>query len=135
MYHSEFPLNTGRRLSPEETIKSDIERCGYVTFDHSCRTPLPPPLYYTSEHQAQAPSRRSAHMDIHLQLADDRTRCPGLWQQEGGIEREVWFLNIYGPRIWSQASQQHSEPLFPTRCSRASRLPPSLSHHTLLKCH
>lgn len=91
MYHSQFLLNTGRRVSPEETIKSDKETCGYVTFDHSCRTPLSPPLYYTSEQQAQAPSRRSPHMDIHLQLADDRTRCPDLRQQEGGIEREVRF--------------------------------------------
>lgn len=52
-------------------------------------------------------------------------------------KEEARLLNIYGPRIWSQASQQHSWPLFfpPTRCSRGGRLPPSLSRHTLLKCH
>lgn len=58
-----------------------------------------------------------------------------LWLQEGRNGKGGAFLNIYDPRIWSQASQQHSWPLFPIRCSRVSKLPPSLSHHTLLKYH
>lgn len=82
--HCEFLRNMARVISPKETLKKPQ----LSVFDHSCYTltcgrkqlyktlPACPYLYYTSDHRAQAPSRRYFCTDIHLQVADYRTPCP-----------------------------------------------------------
>lgn len=131
-----LPLHAGRPVSLGETEREEGEE-GSIFF-HPASTLL---LYTAASNSSPiTPPSTQRYSSATSQLCDPtapdaptplRRHYHHLRRLMANRKEEARLLNIYGPRIWSQASQQHSWPFFPPRrdaLEEADYRPLTLTH-------